>query len=95
MKYIKLFEAFKPHDPYELMIIPPNKKAEMMEKAKAEVETMISNGKKMLESEKNKMVEEAKAEIVSIVVKATEKLLETNDRDAFDEKTLNKIKKIK
>jgi ankyrin repeat protein len=30
MKYIKLFEAFKPHDPYELMIIPPNKKAEMI-----------------------------------------------------------------
>jgi ankyrin repeat protein len=30
MKYIKLFEAFKPHDPYELMMIPPNKKAEMI-----------------------------------------------------------------
>ncbi len=30
MKYIKLFEAFKPHDPYELMIIPPNKQAEMI-----------------------------------------------------------------
>ncbi len=30
MKYIKLFEAFKPHDPYELMIIPPNKKAELI-----------------------------------------------------------------
>ena len=30
MKYIKLFENFKPHDPYELMIIPPNKQAEMI-----------------------------------------------------------------
>ncbi len=36
MKYIKLFEAFnisfisKPHDPYELMIIPPNKKTKMI-----------------------------------------------------------------
>jgi len=30
MKYIKLFENFEPHDPYELMIIPPNKQAEMI-----------------------------------------------------------------
>ncbi len=30
MKYLKLFEDFEPHDPYELMIIPPNKKAEMI-----------------------------------------------------------------
>jgi ankyrin repeat protein len=30
MKYIKLFESFEPHDPYELMIIPPNKQAEMI-----------------------------------------------------------------
>ena len=30
MKYIKLFEDFEPHDPYELMIIPPNKQAEMI-----------------------------------------------------------------
>jgi ankyrin repeat protein len=30
MKYIKLYENFEPHDPYELMIIPPNKKAEMI-----------------------------------------------------------------
>ncbi len=30
MKYIKLFENFEPHDPYELMMIPPNKKAEMI-----------------------------------------------------------------
>ena len=30
MKYIKLFENFEEHDPYELMIIPPNKKAEMI-----------------------------------------------------------------
>jgi ankyrin repeat protein len=30
MKYLRLFEDFEPHDPYELMIIPPNKKAEMI-----------------------------------------------------------------
>jgi ankyrin repeat protein len=30
MKYLKLFENFEPHDPYELMMIPPNKKAEMI-----------------------------------------------------------------
>jgi ankyrin repeat protein len=30
MKYLRLFEAFKPHDPYELMMIPQNKKAEMI-----------------------------------------------------------------
>ncbi len=30
MKYIKLFEDFDSYDPYELMIIPPNKKAEMI-----------------------------------------------------------------
>ena len=30
MKYIKLFENFEDYDPYELMIISPNKKAEML-----------------------------------------------------------------
>ena len=30
MKYIKLFENFEEYDPYELMITPPNKKAEMI-----------------------------------------------------------------
>ena len=30
MKYIKLFENFEDYDPYELMIIPPNKKAKMI-----------------------------------------------------------------
>jgi ankyrin repeat protein len=30
MKYIKLFESFEEYDPYELMIIPPNKKGEML-----------------------------------------------------------------
>ena len=30
MKYLKLFENFEEHDPYELMIIPPNKKGEML-----------------------------------------------------------------
>ncbi len=30
MKYLKLFENFESYDPYELMIIPPNKQAEMI-----------------------------------------------------------------
>ena len=30
MKNIKLLENFEPYDPYELMITPPNKKAEMI-----------------------------------------------------------------
>ena len=30
MKYLRLFEDFDSYDPYELMIIPPNKKAEMV-----------------------------------------------------------------
>ena len=30
MKYLRLFEDFDSYDPYELMIIPPNKKAEMI-----------------------------------------------------------------
>ena len=30
MKYLKLFEDFNDYDPYELMIIPPNKKGEML-----------------------------------------------------------------
>jgi ankyrin repeat protein len=30
MKYLKLFENFDSYDPYELMIIPPNKQAEMI-----------------------------------------------------------------
>ena len=30
MKYLRLFEDFDSYDPYELMIIPPNKKGEMI-----------------------------------------------------------------
>ena len=44
--------------------------------AKKEVETLILNGKKNLESEKIKMVEEAKKEIATLVIRATEKVLE-------------------
>jgi F-type H+-transporting ATPase subunit b len=70
------------------------KKAEMLENAKKEVDTMISNGKKVLESEKAKIIEEAKLEVVSLVVKATEKLLENHPDKNFDEMTINKIKKM-
>ncbi len=70
------------------------KKIEMMENAKKEVETMISNGKKVLESEKAKIIEEAKKEIVSLVVLSTEKLLESNPDEKFDDKAINQMKKI-
>ena len=69
------------------------KKAEMMEQAHADVTVMIENGKKTLESQKVKMVEEAKKEIVSLVVKATEKLLEDHDDKTFDQKQIKNIKK--
>lgn len=70
------------------------KKKEMIESAGKDVETMISNGKKVLEAEKIKMIEEAKNEIVSLVVKATEKLLETHKDESFEKKALEQIKKI-
>ena len=70
------------------------KKAEMMEEAKKDVEKMIENGKKTLEAEKTKMIEEAKGEIVSLVVSATEKLLESHQDKNIDEKSFNQIKKI-
>jgi DNA polymerase len=53
----------------------------------------LRNGK-ILEAEKNKMIEEAKGEIVSLVVKATEKLLESHNDESFDKKALEQIKKI-
>lgn len=71
-----------------------DKKKEMLEAASRDVEKMISDGKKLLESEKTKMVEEAKTEIVSLVVKATEKLLESHNDSSFDKKSLEQIKKI-
>ena len=70
------------------------KKSEMMEKAKTEVENMISSGKKVLESEKAKIIEEAKGEIVSLVVKATEKLLESHPDEKFEKNAINQIKKM-
>lgn len=69
-------------------------KRKMLETASKEVEDMILNGKKVLEAEKIKMVNEAKTEIVSLVVKATEKILDTHKNDPLDEKLLNQIKTI-
>ena len=71
-----------------------NKKIEMLEKTKIEVETMITNGKKILESEKVKIIEEAKKEIVSLVVLSTEKLLERNPDEKFEEKAINEMNKM-
>ncbi len=69
------------------------KRAELLAQANTDVEHMISNGKKILEAEKNKMVEDAKKEIVSLVVRATEKLLEQEDTKGFDEKVIKRITK--
>lgn len=70
------------------------KKVEMLDSAKVEVDRMIEGGKKTLEAEKTKMVEEAKGEIVSLVVKATEKLLETHPDESSNEKSFNQIEKM-
>ncbi len=71
-----------------------DQKRVMVENAGKEVEQMIASGKKVLESEKAKMIEEAKNEIVSLVVLATEKLLESHKDETFDKKSLEKIKNI-
>jgi len=71
-----------------------DKKKEMIDNTHKEIEEMISSGKKILESEKIKMVEEAKKEIVSLVVKATEKLLESHKDESFNNKALEQIKKL-
>lgn len=70
------------------------KKAEMLAKAQSEVDTMISNGKKSLEAEKSKMIEEAKAEIVSLVVAATEKVLNDKNDSAITDKAIKKVNHI-
>ncbi|MBK5215482.1 MAG: F0F1 ATP synthase subunit B [Candidatus Pacebacteria bacterium] len=71
-----------------------SKKAEMMENAKNEVDNMILNGKKVLESEKAKIIEDAKKEIVSLVVLATEKLLESHPNDKSEDKSINQLKNL-
>ena len=71
------------------------KKTEIIEKAKKEVESMIENGKQVLESEKIKILDEAKKDIVNLVVKSTEKILETKgDDDNINNKIISKIRKI-
>jgi F-type H+-transporting ATPase subunit b len=70
------------------------KRDEMLADAQKDVEHMIATGKKTLESEKVKMVEEAKKEIVTLVVRATEKLLEDHDDKTFDEKAIKKITRV-
>ena len=69
-------------------------KKRMIQITGKEVEEMVLNGKKLLEAEKIKMVNDAKVEIVSLVVKATEKILETHKDDPLDNKIINQIKEI-
>jgi F-type H+-transporting ATPase subunit b len=71
-----------------------NKKMEIIENTKMEVEKMMLDGKKNLEIEKQKMINEAKTEIVSLVVKATEKILEAQDNKDF-KSDFNNIKNLK
>ncbi|MEI6660390.1 MAG: F0F1 ATP synthase subunit B [bacterium] len=69
-------------------------KKKMLVQAGVEVETMINNGKKRLEGDKARMVEEAKREIVSLVVRATEKLLESHKDETFTDKAVSKVKNL-
>lgn len=71
------------------------KKTEIIEKTQKEVEVMIENGKKILESEKIKILDEAKKDIINLVVKSTEKILETKgDDENINNKIINSIRKI-
>lgn len=69
-------------------------KSQIIESAHKDVENMINNSKKILESEKIKMIEEAKKEIVSLVVKATEKLLESTSTESFNKQTIDDLKNL-
>ena len=71
-----------------------DKKKSMLIEASVEVEKMIASGKNRLEADKAKMIEEAKREIVSLVVRATEKLLETHKDESFTDTSVSKIKNI-
>ena len=57
-----------------------SKRAELLEKAQAESQSVFAAGKKQLEAEKIKMLDDAKKELVSMVVSATEKVLGTGCR---------------
>jgi F0F1-type ATP synthase membrane subunit b/b' len=89
-----LFETDRKQRKEEIKVAAEAKKAEMLENAKKEVDNMILGGKKILESEKAKIIEEAKKEIVSLVVLATEKLLESNPDEKSESKAINHIKNI-
>jgi len=69
------------------------KKTAMIAKAKGEVDVLIEAGKKTLEAEKIKMIGDAKKELVSLVVKATEKLLESKGA-SYDEEAVKAINSI-
>lgn len=68
------------------------KKQKMLDEAKIEVQTMIDNTKKVLQAEKARILDEAKLEVVSLVVKATEKILESDTNDSFTSKQIKHIK---
>lgn len=66
----------------------------MIDNANVEIALMLENGKKIIETERSTMIEEARKEIVTLVVKATEKLLETHKNKDYDEKALEQIKNV-
>lgn len=68
------------------------KKQKMLDEAKIEVQSMLDNTRKILETEKARILDEAKTEVVSLVVRATEKILEDNVDHSFTDKQLKHIK---
>jgi len=68
------------------------KKQKMLDEAKIEVQSMLDNTRKILESEKARILDEARTEVVSLVVRATEKILEDDIDHSFTDKQLKHIK---
>ena len=68
------------------------KKQKMLEDAKVEVQAMLDSTRKILESEKARILDEAKLEVTSLVIRATEKILEDDIDHSFTDKQLKHIK---
>jgi F-type H+-transporting ATPase subunit b len=70
------------------------KKEEMINTAKKEVTLMIANGKKNLEVEKIKIIDEAKEELISLIVKTTEKIIDTKVDKSLNEKIIKELNSL-
>ena len=67
----------------------------MIEEGKRQVEVLVQNGKKNLETEKTKIIEDAKKEIANMVVMATEKILQKKSDDSLLNDAVTELQKIK